>query len=298
MITKLTDIFETAQKKGVKKLAVAVAEDAHVLEAIKVSYEKKIVEPVLVGQRKKIIEICQSIGFKMDTVEIIQEEDPQVACQLAVQLVKDKKADFLMKGLVSTGTLLKAVLDKEKGIRKQSLMSHVSLFESPYYHKLLGVSDVAMNIAPTLEEKIAIIENAVEVFHKLGYENPKVAALASVEVVNPKMQATVDANMLAQMNKNHQINNCIVEGPLAFDNAISKEAAKLKGIEGAVAGDADLLIVPDINVGNVLYKALNFMGGAVSAAVVMGAEVPVVLTSRADSEKSKLMSIALGNIIA
>ena len=298
MITNLAEIFETAQKKGVKKLAVAVAEDAHVLGAIKASYEKKIIEPVLVGQRKKIIEICQSIGFNIDAIEIIHEENPPLACQIAVQLIRKKKADFLMKGLVSTDTLLKAVLDKEKGIRKQSLMSHVSLFESPYYHKLLGVSDVAMNIAPTLEEKVAIIENAVEVFHELGYENPKVAALAAVEFVNPKMQATIDADKLSQMNKNHQIKNCIVEGPLAFDNAVSKEAAKLKGIEGEVAGDADLLIVHDINVGNVLYKSLNFMGGAVSAAVVMGAEVPVVLTSRADSEKSKLMSIALGNIIA
>jgi len=298
MITNLAEIFETAKKKGVKKLSVAAAEDYHVLGAIKAAYEKKIIEPVLVGHREKIIEICQSIGFNIADIAIIPEENPTVACQIAVQLIREKKADFLMKGLVGTGTLLKAVLDKEKGIRKQSLMSHVSLFESPYYHKLLGVSDVAMNIAPTLDEKVAIIENAVEVFHKLGYENPKVAALAAVEFVNPKMQATIDADKLSQMNINHQIKNCIVQGPLAFDNAVSKEAAKLKGIEGEVVGDADLLIVHDINVGNVLYKSLNFMGGAVSAAVVMGAEVPVVLTSRADSERSKLMSIALGNIIA
>ncbi len=298
MITHLSEIFETAQKKGVKKLAVAVAEDAHVLEAIKVSYEKKIIEPVLVGQRKKIIEICKSIGFNVDAIEIINEDNSQTACQMAVQLIRDKRADFLMKGLVSTGTLLKAVLDKERGIRKQALMSHVSLFESPYYYKLIGVSDVAMNIAPTLNEKVSIIENAVEVFHKLGYENPKVAVLAAVEVVNPKMQATVDANLLSQMNKEHKITNCIIQGPLAFDNAVSKEAAKLKEIEGVVAGDADLLIVPDINAGNMLYKALNFMGGAISSAVVMGAEVPVVLTSRADSEMSKQMSIALANVIA
>jgi len=164
-------------------------------------------------------------------------------------------------------------------------MSHVSLFESPYYYKLLGISDVAMNIAPDLYEKVAIIENAVEVLQAIGYKQPKTALLAAVEVVNPKMQATIDAAELTKMNKQGKIKNCILQGPLAFDNAISKDAAKLKGIEGEVAGDADLLIVHDINTGNVLYKALNFMGGATSAAVVMGAQVPIVLTSRADSEK-------------
>ncbi len=297
MVTNLTDIFKIAQKNGTKRLVVAAAEDRHVLEAIKEAYDNNLIEPVLVGQKEKITEICQLIQFNLKQVEIIQENNPQISCQTAVQLIREGKADFLMKGLVGTGTLLKAVLDKENGIRKKSLMSHVSLFETPYYHKLIGISDVAMNISPSLEEKVAIIENAVEVFQNLGYKNPKIAILAAVEVVNPKMQATIDADTLTKMNQQHQINNCIVEGPLAFDNAVSKDAAKLKGITGKVAGDADLLIVHDINVGNVLYKALNFMGGAISAAVIMGAKVPIVLTSRADSEKSKLMSIALASII-
>ncbi len=297
MITDLTDIFNIAQRNGTKKLVVAVAEDRHVLEAVKEACQNKLIEPILVGDKKKITEISQLIQFDLKKIEIVHENTPKIACQTAVHLIREKKAVFLMKGLVGTGTLLKAVLDKENGIRKKSVMSHVSLFESLYYHKLIGISDVAMNIAPTLEEKVAIIENAVEVFQALGYKNPKVAVLAAVEVINPKMPATLDAAILTKMNQRKQIKNCVVEGPLAFDNAISKEAATLKNITGEVAGDADLLIVHDINMGNVLYKALNFMGGAVSAAVIMGAQVPIVLTSRADSEKSKLMSIALANII-
>lgn len=297
MISNLTDVLDCAKQNGTKKLVVAAAEDYHVLEAVKEAHDNKLIKPILVGDKKKIIEISQIIKFNLKQVEIIHENNPTIACQTAIQLIREKKSDFLMKGLVSTGILLKAVLDKENGIRKKSVMSHVSLFESPYYHKLIGISDVAMNIAPTLNEKVAIIENAVEVFQSLGYKNPKVAVLAAVEVVNKKMQATIDADALSKMNQLHQTKNCIVEGPLAFDNAISKEAATLKGITGKVAGNADLLIVHDINVGNVLYKALNFMGGAISAAVIMGAQVPIVLTSRADSKKSKFMSIALANLI-
>ncbi len=298
MVTSLNEIFDTAQQGRTKKLVVAAAEDRHVLEAVKEALNHQLINPVLVGNTEEINKICQLIQFDLGNTEIVGENNPQIACEKAVQIIREGKADFLMKGLVGTSTLLKAVLDKEKGIRKKSLMSHVSLFESPYYHKLLGISDVAMNIAPTLNEKAAIIENAVEVFQAIGYKQPKVALLAAVEVVNPKMQATVDAAELTEMNRQGKIQNCILQGPLAFDNAISKDAAKLKGIEGEVAGDADLLIVHDINTGNVLYKALNFMGGATSAAVVMGAQVPIVLTSRADSEKSKLMSIGLAKIIS
>ncbi|MCD6366123.1 MAG: bifunctional enoyl-CoA hydratase/phosphate acetyltransferase [Bacteroidales bacterium] len=297
MITSLSKIFDIAQQNCTKKLVVAAAEDRHVLEAVKEAHDHQLINPVLVGDTEKIKKICQLIQFDLGKTEIISENNPQIACEKAVQIIREKKADFLMKGLVSTGTLLKAVLDKENGIRKKSLMSHVSLFESPYYHKLLGISDVAMNISPNLNEKAAIIENAVEVFQAIGYKPPKVALLAAVEVINPKMQATIDAAELTKMNEQGKIKNCILQGPLAFDNAVSKNAARLKGIEGEVAGDADLLIVHDINTGNVLYKALNFMGGATSAAVVMGAQVPIVLTSRADSEKSKLMSIALANLI-
>ena len=297
MLTNLNALLNKATENGLKRLAIAAAEDKHVIQAVMEAASHGIIEPVFVGNETRIREICKEINFDISAFTVINEENPTASCRIAVELIRKGQADFLMKGLVSTGTLLKAVLDKENGIRKKKLMSHVSLFESPYYHKLIGITDVAMNIAPDLEEKAAIIENAVEVFSALGYRQTKVAALAAVEVVNPKMPATIDAAILSKMSQRNQIKNCIVEGPLAFDNAISKEAARLKKISGDVAGDADLLLVHDINTGNVLYKALNFMGGATSAAVVMGSQVPIVLTSRADSEKSKLMSIALANII-
>lgn len=293
----LNEIFDIARAKDKKKLAVAAAQDTHVLEAVKDATDNGLIEPILIGDSSDIKAISDKIGFDITNIKIFYEEDGQKACQTAVRLIRNKEADFLMKGLVSTGTLLKIVIDKENGIRKNKLMSHVSLFESPYYKKLLGISDVAMNIAPSLEEKIAIIENAIAVFHALGYKTPNVAVLAAVEIINKKMQATVDAAELTKMNRQGIIKNCIVQGPLAFDNAISEKAAKLKGITGTVAGNADLLIVPDINTGNVLYKSLNFMGGATSAAVIMGAQVPIVLTSRADSGRSKLMSIALAKSI-
>jgi phosphate butyryltransferase len=198
-----------------------------------------------------------------------------------------------MKGLVSTAPLLKAVLNKEEGLRKGNTLSHFALIESPNYHKLFGVTDAAMNIAPEFHEKVDILNNAVDVFHGLGKENPKVAVLGPLEVVNPKIDSTAHAAMLAKMNNRGQIKNCLVDGPFAVDNAVSKEAAEHKGIYSEVAGDADILMTPELNSGNILYKTLMFMGGCTSAAVIMGAKVPVVLTSRADTEKSKMMSIAL-----
>ncbi|HPK04366.1 MAG TPA: phosphate acyltransferase, partial [Bacteroidales bacterium] len=189
-------------------------------------------------------------------------------------------------------------LDKENGLRKGAVLSHVALFETQFYHKLLGVTDAAMNVAPEFDDKVSLVKNAIEVFHKLGMKEPKVAVIGAVETVNPKMEATVHAAMLTQMNRRKQIKGCIIDGPLALDNAVSAESAQHKGIVSDVAGDVDLIVTPDINSGNILYKALNFLGGATTAAVIMGARVPIVLTSRADSERSKLMSIALAAAIS
>ena len=218
---------------------------------------------------------------------------PAKASIKAVSLIKDNKADILMKGLVSTAPLLKAVLDKENGLRKGATLSHFALIESPYYHKLIGVTDAAMNIAPEFAEKVDIVNNAVEVFHRLGNKNPKVAIIGPLEIVNPKIESTSHAAMLTVMNNRGQITGCIIDGPFAIDNAVSKEAAEHKGIHSDVAGDADILVTPELNSGNVLYKTLMFLGGCTSAAVIMGARVPIVLTSRADTDKSKMMSIAL-----
>ncbi|MFA8342224.1 MAG: bifunctional enoyl-CoA hydratase/phosphate acetyltransferase [Rhodothermaceae bacterium] len=287
------EIFKMAKGKETKKIAVASAADKHALEAVKNAITEGIVEAVLFGDEEKIKEIAGQINFDLSDTKIVDESNPVKASALAVAAIKNGEADVLMKGNVSTGPLLKVVLDKEKGLRKGGTLSHVALMESPYYHKLLCVTDAAVNVAPELKDKVEMINNAVEAFHKLGIEEPKVAVIGAVEVVNPKMEATSEAALLTMMNKRKQIKGCIVDGPLALDNAVSKEAAEHKGIVSEVAGDCDIMLTHDINSGNVLYKSLNFLGGATAGAVIMGAAVPIVLTSRSDSEHSKLCSIAL-----
>jgi len=292
-IKKLDTLIEMAKSKPKRRLVVAAAADEPVLEAVGNARRDGIIEPILVGDRLAIEKIAEKVGFDLTGVEIIQEADPAKASVMAVSVIREGRADIMMKGLVATGPLLKAVLDKEKGLRKGALISHVAFFESPYYHKLIGVTDAAMNVAPDFDEKVTILTNAVEAYHKLGIKNPKIAVVGAVEVVNPKMEATVHAAMLTQMNRRNQIKGCIVDGPLAIDNAVSKEAAEHKGIVSEVAGDVDLILCPDINCANILYKSIGFIGGGVSAAVLMGAKVPIVLTSRADSDRSKMLSIAL-----
>ncbi|MFU8842597.1 MAG: bifunctional enoyl-CoA hydratase/phosphate acetyltransferase [Bacteroidales bacterium] len=297
MISKLSELVEMAKSKPKRRIAVAAAGDYDVLEALKNADAQGIVEPILVGIRPRIEKICQDIGYDISKYEIIHVEDRFEASLMANQLIRDGKAEILMKGLVSTGQLMKAVLDKEHGLRTGAIISHVAVFESPYYHKLLGITDAAMNVSPTFEDKIGLINNAVEVFHRLGEPNPKVAVVGAVETVNQKMESTMHAATLSMMNKRQQIKGCIIDGPLALDNAVSKKAAEVKGIYSEVAGNVDIVVAPDIDGANFLYKALNFLGGASTGAVIMGAAVPIVLTSRADSEQSKFLSIALAAAI-
>lgn len=293
ILKSLTDIVSIAKHKETRRLVVAAAADEPVLVAVKNAYKEGIIIPVLVGNKPEIERISKEINFDLSGIEIHGENNPAVSAVKAVALIRDGKAEILMKGLVSTAPLLKAVLNKENGLRKASTLSHFALIESPYYHKLVGITDAGMNILPEFNEKINIINNAVEVFHRLGNNNPKVAVIGPLEVVNPKIEATTHAAMLTVMNSRGQIPGCVVDGPFAVDNAISKAAADHKGIKSEVAGDADILLAPDLNSGNILYKTLMFMGGSTSAAVIMGARVPIVLTSRADDDKSKMMSIAL-----
>jgi phosphate butyryltransferase len=272
---------------------VAAAADAHVLESVRAAAQAGIAEAVLVGDKQRIEELAAETGMDSGAFEIIDCADPREAAAKAVSLVRENAAQILMKGLLPTELLLRAVLNKESGLPTGKLLSHAGLFESPHYPKLLCVTDAAMNIAPGIEEKAAILSNAAAMYHKLGIAAPRAAVLAAVETVNPKMEATVHAAMLTQMNRRGQIKGCLVDGPLALDNAVSKEAADHKGIVSEVAGGADILLVPDIEAGNVLYKAIAFLGGALVAGVIIGAKAPIVLTSRSDSEKSKLYSIAL-----
>ncbi len=297
MITKISQLVDMAKAKTKRRIAVAAAGDYDVLEALKNAEKYNIVEPVLVGIQSKIEAISKEIGYDISKHEIIDVEDRYEASLKATQIIRDGDADLLMKGLVSTGILLKAVVNKEHGLRTGSIISHVAVFETPNYHKLLGITDAAMNVAPTFEDKIGIINNAVKVFHLLGEPNPKVAVVGAVETVNQRMESTMHAATLSMMNKREQIKGCIIDGPLALDNAISKKAAKVKNIHSDVAGDVDIVVAPDINGANFLYKSLIFLGGANAAAVIMGAKVPIVLTSRADSEKIKFSSIALAAAI-
>ncbi|RNC64881.1 bifunctional enoyl-CoA hydratase/phosphate acetyltransferase [Proteiniphilum sp. X52] len=299
MIRDLTELLRKAKNRPLRRMVVAAAEDEHVLKALQEAMKEEIVIPLLVGDEEKIGLIARSIGFVLDDIEVIDNrEGAAVSARIAVAKVKSGEADIIMKGFVNTGDLLKAVLDKDSGLRTDQLLSHVAFFESPYYHKIFCVTDVAMNIAPDLEAKVQIIHNAVKACHGIGIENPKVAVAAAVETVNPKMEATVHAARLKEMNEKGLLNGCVVDGPLAIDIAVNADAARHKGIGGEVAGHCDVILAPDIEAGNMFYKALNFLGGASSAAVVMGASVPVVLTSRSDDERSKLLSIALATLIA
>lgn len=294
MEIKTLDAFaEIAKQNPQKHIAVAAAEDQPVLEAIAAARREQIVEPILIGNSNKIKAIADKIQFDLSGTEIINENDPAMACVQSVNIIREGRAQILMKGMVSTADYLRAVLNKEAGLRKAGLLSHTGIFEIKAYHKIIGLTDAAQNIAPELNDKVELVKNAVDLFRHLGVENPKVACLAAIEGVNQKMPATIDAALLTMMNKRKQINGCIIDGPLAFDNAISEEATHHKGIVSEVAGDADILLAPDIESANILYKSFTYFAGASVAAIILGAACPIVLTSRADSDRSKFLSIAL-----
>jgi phosphate butyryltransferase len=275
-------------------VAVAVAQDEHVLEACVKASEMGVASFILVGNLAKINEIAKSHNFDLSKFELLNEEDEAKASAVAVGLVRDGKANALMKGLVDTSIIMKAVLDKENGIRTGSKLSHVAAFEISTYHKLLFITDAAINVDPDLTAKKEIIQNAANALNNLGIANPKVALLAAKEKVDPKMPVTEEYAKLVEMSKNGEITGCIVDGPLALDNAVSAESAKIKNIQSPVAANADILFCPDIEAGNILYKSLAFLTDAKNGGVVLGAKRPIILTSRADSSESKLISILLG----
>ena len=299
MIKKLNEILESVKNDKKMILSVAVAHDKEVLLAIKEATEKEIISPILVGDEEKIKKISKEIGFNLDNIKIIQKDSIEECAKTAVKLVSSKKADFVMKGLLDTSVILKAVLNKEWGLRTDSLLSHVMVYEVPTYNKLLITTDGGMNIAPDYDKKVKILKNAIKATKPLELENIKVACLAAKEKVNLKMQATVDAKALQEAGERGEFGeDVIVEGPLAFDLAVSKEAAKIKNFESKVAGETDIMLMPCIEVGNGIGKSLTYFAGAKSAGIIMGATSPIVLVSRADSYESKLYSIAYGALIA
>jgi phosphate butyryltransferase len=291
----LNNILNLAKKNGPKKVAVALAEDEEVLLALEQARKERIIEGILVGTKEKIEKIAIKSQIDIQRFKMAEETDGFVASLKCCELVNRGEADLMMKGLVGTAHFMKAILDKEKGLGTGKLLSHVAVFEIPRYPKLLMITDAAINISPSLMEKAQIIQNAVDVSHSLGTETPLVACIAAVEKVNPeKMPATVDCACLSKMAERGQIKGAVVDGPLGLDNAISKKSAEIKGVRSQVAGNADIILCPNIETGNVIYKTLIEFAEAKCAAIVAGTKVPVILTSRADSHETKFMSIALG----
>ncbi|KZE66361.1 phosphate butyryltransferase [Fictibacillus phosphorivorans] len=291
---RLQNLVSEAKKQQVKPIiAVAEAGDQEVLESVLKAYKEGLAHFILFGNGHIISEwLSRNADEPFDGIEVVSTDTASAAFK-AVKAVHDGDADILMKGLVSTSALLKAVLNKEIGLRTGKVLSHVAAFEVEGFEKLIFITDAAMNIEPDLNQKAQILQNAIDFAIQTGVKEPKAAVLAAVETVNPAMQATLDAASLSVMGFREQIRGGIVEGPLALDNAISKEAAEHKGITGKVAGDADILLVPNIETGNVLYKSLIYFARAKVGAVICGAKAPIVLTSRADSAESKYYSIAL-----
>lgn len=293
----LESLIDKATQLEGNTVAVAVAEDEEVLEAVIEALSRNLADFILFGDKEKINTILNVNHFDSKKgskkLTVVHADSNAFAAELAVRAVSNKEATVLMKGNIPTSVLLKAVLNKEYGLRTGNVLSHVAVFEVPDYERFTIVTDAGMNIAPDLEQKAQIVKNAATLARAIGIENPKVAPIAAVEVVNPVMQATVDAAALSMMNKRGQITGCIVDGPLALDNAVSAQAAEHKGIHSEVAGRADILLVPTIEVGNVLYKSLIYFAKAKVGAVIAGASAPIVLTSRADSAESKLYSLAL-----
>lgn len=294
------DIISKISECGKKTVAVAVAQDSAVLEAVQAARERNIADAILVGDEAKMKEIAASLNIDLSGFEIINEPDMIQASLTAVKLAHDGKADMYMKGLVDTKNFLKSVLDKEVGLRTGSPLSHVAVFEIPGHSQLLFLTDVAFMTYPALEDKVSIIKNTVPVCNACGIACPKVAPLAAVEVVNPKMPATIEAAELAKMNAEGQISGCIVDGPLSLDLAIDPEAALHKGAtDRKIQGDADVLLFPDIHAGNLVYKALvHTVPGVKNGCILTGTKVPVILTSRSDTFETKVNSIALAAVVA
>lgn len=292
-IRTLTALLDYAKQVGPMKISVACAEDKEVMEAVEAARKAGVATAYLVGNADEIKKVADSLGIDLANYNVIDERGGEAAAALkAVELVSSGQADILMKGMVATANFLRGVLNKEKGLRSGATLSHVYIHEIEGYDRIFFISDPAFNTYPDIKGKVDITNNVVKLANAFGIQMPKVAALAAVEVVNPDMPPTIDAAMLTQMNRRGQIKGCIIDGPLALDNAVSPESAKHKGIKSDVAGYADILLVPNIEAGNILAKAIVYFAKNKTAGIVLGAKAPIVLTSRADSSEAKLLSIA------
>lgn len=287
------DFLDQAKSMGKARVAVAAAADLEVLEAIKIAQEKGFVEAILVGDAGKIEELAKEIGFDLQGTEIIDEPNLEAAAHKAVDAVVDGKAHFLMKGLINTADFLRAVLRSERGLRTGKLLFHMAALQVPGFSRVMYVTDGGMNIAPTLEQKKEMLQGSIEYLHSIGMDMVKAVALAANEVPSPKMTASMEAKALAEMSQAGEFPGAIVEGPLALDGAVSETSLKHKGIKSEINGDTDLFLCPTIEVGNALGKAMVYFAGGKMAGIVLGAQVPIILTSRNDSAYSKVVSLAM-----
>lgn len=298
MLKTFEEVIERACHYGPKRLSVAVSQAEDVMTAVEQARQKGMINGILVGDKEQTISVCKNLKINPDNYEIIDQKDKTEAARIAVSLVSEKKAELLMKGMLGTARILKALLDKEIGLRTNRLLSHAYVLKLEHYDRLLTMTDGAMNIAPNLEQKAQIIQNVIDFCRSLEIEQPKIAALAAVELVNPNMQASLDAACLSKMAERGQITGGIVDGPLAFDNAISKKAALYKGIDSPVSGQVDAVLVPDIESGNIFAKGLVYLANAEPAGILLGTTAPVILVSRSDTAVSKVRSIALGILMS
>ena len=299
MAKSFDELLQKVASIPMKKAAVCVSQDSAVIEAVRAAKDRKIADAILVGDADKTKAIAAELNIDISDFEMIDVKDVTEASLTAVKLVHDGVADLYMKGLIDTKGFLKSVLDKEVGLRTGKTLSHVCVFDVKGYDRLMFLTDVAFLPYPTLEDKVNIIKNTVEICEAMGVNNPKVAPLAAVEVVNPKMPATVEAEELHQMNLRGEITGCIVDGPLSMDLAIEPEAAKHKGAtDRPIQGDADILLFPDIHAGNLVYKAMVHMADEVNGNILTGTAAPVVLTSRSDSMEVKVNSLAVAALVS
>ncbi len=293
-IKNFAELIEQSSHRGERKrVAVVGAEDSHALEAVLLAQKNNIVTPILVGNRKAIIQCLEELDHSPQEVVIIDSVGPEESAQIAAQLINSEQADFIMKGKIGTPQLMKVMLQKENHLRTDRVMSHIAFVEVPTYHKLFAVSDVALNPYPSLEHKKQIIENAVAAMKKMGIVMPKVAVMSSAEDINPRVPESVEASKLKEMWQAGQIADCIIEGPISYDLAVSKEACEIKNYCSPVAGDVDLMIVPNITAGNLLAKALMYSAGFKSAGFVVGAKIPIALSSRSATAEEKYMALVL-----
>ena len=299
-IEKISDIYEVLKGDTHKKrLVVAYANDSHSIEAVYIAVKTGLIEGILVGDADTIKEICRKYGYDESCFKIVHEPNDVKGAETAVEMIRNGEADIIMKGLVSTDKYMRAILNRERGlVAPNTILSHVVVMESPSYHKLLTISDVAVIPCPDLNQKISMIKYVTITAKALGIDTPKVALIAPTEQVLPKVQSTVDAAVLAKMGERGQIAGAVIEGPMALDVAIDKEAAEIKKINSVVAGEADCLIFPNLEAGNVFYKTNTKLGHSRPGAVLVGAKVPSVLSSRGDSVETKLNSIALAAILS